>query len=103
MSGSMLLGTSGAAQIYNCRAGGAVRRRRWRCGPSGATLVQYGTDSKEVTLDPSKGRARAHGASSRDLGGTQTDAGASGSGSSPDEHDRVVIVTDEQAHCDRLA
>ena len=66
----------------------------------GADLIQYGTNSEAVKLDPAKG-ILGNMSKFRSMGGTYTietlrkhfKAG---------EHDRVVIITDEQAHYDRL-
>lgn len=66
----------------------------------GADLIQYGTSAEKVTLDPGKG-ILGNMAKFRTMGGTYTietlrnhfERGV---------HDRVVIITDEQAHYDRL-
>ena len=90
----------GEGHDLQLRAGGAVRRRRWRCARSGPTLVQYGTTSHEVKVDRSKG-VLEHMGVFQNLGGTQTMA-AVREHFRPGEHTRVVIVTDEQAHYDRF-
>ena len=78
-----------------------------RCSPAAlalraerATLVQYGSTSQEVQVDRSKG-VLEHMGVFQNLGGTQT-MEAVRKHFRPGEHTRVMIVTDEQAHYDRL-
>lgn len=58
------------------------------------TLVQYGSNSQEVTFHKSEGILKTV-KKFRDMGGTQTSLAVQ---RHFDKHDRVVIVTDEQAH-----
>nr|WP_236653449.1 TROVE domain-containing protein [Streptacidiphilus melanogenes] len=59
-----------------------------------ADLVEFGTDSHRVEVRPGDSLLRTVDRF-RSLGGTNTAAAVSGH---YDEHDRVVVVTDEQAH-----
>jgi hypothetical protein len=63
-----------------------------------ATVVQYGTVAKEVTLDPSLGLL-GNMRKFENLGGTYTMQTLKAA-FDPDKHSRVVIVTDEQAMAD---
>jgi hypothetical protein len=64
------------------------------------TLVQYGTGSSEIKVERSKG-VLEHMAKFRSMGGTAT-VQAVRDHFRADVHKRVIIVTDEQAHYDRL-
>jgi hypothetical protein len=64
------------------------------------TLVQFGSGSEEVRVDKSKG-VLEHMDLFHGMGGTET-VKAIRTHYKPDVHNRVVIVTDEQLHADRL-
>ncbi len=65
-----------------------------------ATLVQFGSDSSEVKVNKSRG-VLEHMDLFHGMGGTET-IKAIRTHYKPDVHNRVVIVTDEQLHADRL-